>query len=385
MNKKMLIRNARVVSPGYDVPNAAVLVEDGMIAEIFVGGKADNAPACDCVYDAGGNTLVPGFIDVHCHGRAGFDFCDGDSDGMLAMCKSKLSEGVTSWLPTTLTLPEKDLTAALETAKKYAESGSPYAKVPGVHLEGPFINPACLGAQNPDFVRLPDIEEVKRLNSIYPVKKISYAVEVDGGTEFASQVLALGITPSCVHTKATYAQLKEAMQYGLNSLSHFCNQMTPLHHRDIGVVGAGFMEQELFIEMICDKIHLCADMIKLIFKIKRNDRIQLISDAMRASGMPDGNYTLGGLPVVVAEGAARLASNGALAGSVLNINTALKNVYEITGAPMSELIGCTSYNQAVCLGLEKLGRITPGYYADMTILDKDFNVVQTFVNGESKL
>ena len=137
--------------------------------------------------------------------------------------------------------------------------------------------------------------------------------------------------------------------------------------------------------MICDKIHLCADMVEFIYKFKRHDRIQLISDAMRASGMPDGDYTLGGLPVVVANGAARLASNGALAGSVLNINTALKNVYEITGLPLSEIIGCTSLNQAQNLGLEKIGRIAPGYFADMTVLDKDFNVVQTFVNGESKL
>lgn len=383
MSSKVLIRNARVISPGYDVENVSVFIENGIISQLFAGNQTP--PECDIVFDANGNMAVPGFIDVHCHGRAGFDFCDGDSEGLATMCKSKLSEGVTSWLPTTLTLPETDLAAALETAKKYTESGAPYARIPGVHLEGPFINPACLGAQNPDFVRTPDIEEVKRLNSIYPVKKISYAVEVEGGAEFAAEVLALGITPSCVHTKATYGEIKEAEKYGLNNLSHFCNQMTALHHRDIGVVGAGFMDQELFIEMICDKIHLCPDMINLIFKLKRHDRIQLISDAMRASGMPDGNYTLGGLPVVVAAGAARLASNGALAGSVLNINTALKNVYEITGLPLADIIGCTSWNQAQALGLEKVGRIAPGYYGDIVLLDKDFNVIQTFVGGESKL
>ncbi|MFA7183740.1 MAG: amidohydrolase family protein, partial [Victivallales bacterium] len=265
------------------------------------------------------------------------------------------------------------------------KSGKKGCKVPGVHLEGPFINPNCLGAQNPDYVRLPDIEEVKRLAKIFPVVKVSYAVEIEGGARFASQLLAEGITPSCVHSAAKYSEFKAAAENGLRNLSHFCNQMTGLHHRDIGLVGAGLAEKEVFIELICDTLHICPDMIKLLFDLKNTEKIQLITDAMRAAGMPDGEYTLGGLPVIVADDAARLKSNGALAGSTLEVCTALKNVFEITGKPLAELIKTTSWNQAQALGLEKLGRIEPGYFADIVILSDDFKPVKVFVNGELRL
>jgi N-acetylglucosamine-6-phosphate deacetylase len=294
----------------------------------------------------------------------------------------KLKEGVTTLLPTTLTLPEETLATSLKTAAEYVKSGVKGCKIPGVHLEGPYINPKCLGAQNPDFVRAPDIAEVKRLNDIFPVIKVSYAVEMPGAAEFSAELLAEGITPSCVHSAATYKQFLDGYNHGLRNLSHFCNQMTALHHRDIGLVGAGLAHDDVYIEFICDKLHICPDMIGLVFSIKGCDHIQLISDAMRASGMPDGDYTLGGLPVVVSDGAARLASNGALAGSTLQICQALKNVVEITDMPLSELIKTTSWNQACALRLKDLGRLESGYYADIAVLDYDFNVQMTLVNGE---
>jgi len=297
----------------------------------------------------------------------------------------KLKEGVTTLLPTTLTLNEEQLSASLETAAAYVKSGKKGCKIPGVHLEGPFINPNCLGAQNPDYVRLPDIEEVKRLAKIFPVCKVSYAPEVEGGAEFATQLIAEGVTPSAVHSAAKYSEFKEAAKHGLKNLSHFCNQMTGLHHRDIGLVGAGLVDKEVFIEVICDTLHICPDMIKLIFDLKDTEKIQLITDAMRAAGMPDGEYSLGGLAVIVADGAARLKSNGALAGSTLEICTALKNVAEITGKPLSELIKTTSWNQARSLGLDKHGKIEPGYFADIVFLSDGFKPTKVFVNGELRL
>ncbi|MBO5202978.1 MAG: amidohydrolase family protein, partial [Lentisphaeria bacterium] len=177
-------------------------------------------------------------------------------------------------------------------------------------------------------------------------------------------------------------QFQEGKAHGLVNLSHFCNQMTALHHRDIGLVGAGFYYDEVYIEFICDTLHICPDMISLVFQLKDIDHIQLITDAMRAAGMPEGEYTLGGLPVIVKDGAARLASNGALAGSTLQLCDALKNVYDITGIDLDVLVRTTSWNQARALGFEGIGKIEPGYFADIVVLDGDFKVKKTFVNGE---
>lgn len=375
-----LIKNARIISPDCDLANAAVLIADGVIKQIFASG--DELPAADEVVDIAGKMLVPGFIDVHTHGRSGYEFTDGDLEHLKTMCKDKLSEGVTSWLPTTLTLGNEALAKALQNAAEYTASGALGAKVPGVHLEGPYINEKCLGAQNPAFVRKPDIEEVKALDKIHKVLKVSYAVDVEGGNTFASELLANNITPSCVHSQATYKEFLAAYDHGLRNLSHFCNQMTALHHRDIGLVGAGLKHSEVYIEMICDKIHLCSDMIKLIFQLKDINHILLITDACQAAGMPDGEYEIGGLPLILKDGAARLASNGALAGSVLVMNKALKNVYEITGLPLSQLIKTTSYNQACSLGLSKVGKIEPGYCADLAVLDEEFEVCKVWVEGK---
>ena len=375
-----LIKNAHIISPDCDLANAAVLIADGVIKQIFADGDA--LPVADKTVDIAGKMLVPGFIDVHTHGRSGYEFTDGDYEHLQIMCKDKLSEGVTSWLPTTLTLGNEALAKALENAAEYAAGDSVGAKVPGVHLEGPYINEKCLGAQNPAYVRKPDIEEVKALDSIHKVLKVSYAVEVEGGSACASELLAAGITPSCVHSQASYKEFAAGYDHGLRNLSHFCNQMTALHHRDIGLVGAGLLHSEVYIEMICDKIHLCNDMIKLIFQLKDINHILLITDACQAAGMPDGEYEIGGLPLILKDGAARLASNGALAGSVLVMNKALKNVYEITGLPLSQLIKTTSWNQACSLGLSKLGRIEPGYCADLAVLDDEFEVCNVWVDGK---
>ena len=240
-----LFTNCRLVSPGVDLTGAAILVNDDKVQQVFTAG--DTLPAADKVIDLAGNMIVPGFIDVHCHGKSGMDFCDATDEAMTVLAKDKLAEGVTSYLPTTLTLPEDQLAAALKTAADYVASGAEGVKVPGVHLEGPFINPKCLGAQNPDYVVAPDMEMVKRLNAIFPVKKVSYAVEMEGGARFASDLISMGITPSCVHSAATYAQFLAAYDHGMRNLSHFCNQMTALHHRDIGLVGAGFANKDVSI------------------------------------------------------------------------------------------------------------------------------------------
>ena len=208
---KTLLKNCRLISPDTDLSAAAILIENDRISRIYSPG--DTLPDADKVIDLGGDMAMPGFIDVHCHGRSGLDFSDATLEAVTAMGVDKLKEGVTTLLPTTLTLPEETLAASLKTAAEYVNTGVKGCKIPGVHLEGPFINPKCLGAQNPDYVRKPDIEEVKRLDAIFPVLKVSYAVEMPGAAEFSAELLAEGITPSCVHSAATYRQFLDGYDF----------------------------------------------------------------------------------------------------------------------------------------------------------------------------
>ena len=372
-----LIKNAHIVSPDMEIACGSLLIEDDKIVSVAAGETA--APAGAKIIDAAGKMVLPGFIDVHCHGRNNFDFCDGSAEGVQLIAKNKLAEGVTTLLPTTLTVSEEQLTAALDSIAKCDQSRS--CRIPGVHLEGPYINPKCAGAQNPAFVRLPDAAEVDRLNAVFPVKKITYALEMTGGVEFTSAMLMRGITPSCTHSGAKYSDFALAHQAGLRNLSHFCNQMTPLHHRDIGLVGAGLLHLDVYAELICDKLHISPEMIKLVFQTKGAEHVILITDAMRAAGMPDGEYDLGGLPVLVAGGAARLKEGGALAGSTLQLATAFKNVVEVTGLPLKEAVKATSLSAAMSLKLFDRGRLEPGYLADIVLLDDDFNVCNTLVGG----
>lgn len=385
---KGLIKNAYIVSPGYEFDGGAIIIENDKIVKVLQPGTPLPTDA-DWVYDAEGHLVMPGFIDVHTHGAAGVDVCDADDPTAIeTISKAKLAEGCTSWCPTTLTVPEDQLVKALENVAAYRKNEC-YSKILGVHLEGPFINPSCCGAQNPAYLRKPNIDEVKKLHAITPVCQISYAPEgeVGDGAGFARECLEMGIVPSAGHTKCSYTEFKAIYASGLRHLTHFCNQMTPLHHRDIGLVGAGLLLDDLRAEMICDKIHLCPDMIDLAFQTKDIESILLITDSMRASHMPDGPSSLGGLDVIVKDGAARLASNGALAGSILKMNVALKNVWEVTGMPLNVLVKTTSYNQALEHGLEdKLGCIEPGYTADIAVLDDEsFAVKAVFVNGEKRL
>ncbi len=376
------ITNAHLITPDFELKGATLTLEAGRIRSVATDANA--LPAGATTFDAAGKFVMPGFIDVHCHGAVGYEVTGPDSTGVGKIAAAKLKEGVTAFCPTTLTLPEEQLAASMRHIEAY-RLAPVAAKVIGTHLEGPFINPNCTGAQNPAFLRDPDIGEVLRLNAISPVALVTYAIEMEGALKFTEELTKAGIRGSCAHSEATYAQFKEAMPLGLKRLTHFCNQMTKLHHREIGLVGAGLLEDDVTIEMICDKIHLSPDMMRLAFHTKSIDRIQLITDAMEAAALPDGDYQLGGLAVVVSDGAARLKSNGALAGSTLLLNNALRNVVEVTGTPLIEAIKTTSLNQALDLGVPDVGRLEAGYLADIAVLDSNFKVAAVFVEGERRL
>ena len=376
---KTLILNARLVSPDLDMPGGALLIENGRIAALLAPGEAP--PAADAVMDAGGRTVMPGFIDIHSHGADGHDVCDNSLEAIRHIARRKLQEGVTTWLPTTLTQPRERLEEIAGKCAAYMAAPD-FCRVPGLHVEGPFINAAMAGAQNPQFVRPPDFSELARLHAIAPVRIVSLAPELDGALDFIRRATAAGIVCSAAHTAASAERIAEARQAGLRHLTHFCNAMSPLHHRGIGAVGAGLLDDTLRLEVICDGIHLCPDMLRLVFKLVPIGRLMMITDSMAASWLDRGEVKLGGLDVIVENGRAVLKDGGALAGSALRFNEGVRIVAETTGLPLQQVVKATSWNQARALGLDGFGKLEAGHHADLVVLDADFSVRRTIVGGE---
>ena len=385
---KTIIVNAHVISPDLDLPNATIVIDGLKIKSVSSKKVAAKADKNTTVVDVKGQYVMPGFIDVHTHGAQTFDFCDSDPQAIFRLAEGKLQEGVTTFLPTTLTVSHEELMTCAKNARNYVDAGSPYAKVPGIHLEGPFINVKCCGAQNPAYVRKPSLKEVKEINKVFPVKQISYAVETEGGAKFAKDMLKMGVVPSCGHTGAKMKDLMPAYKNGLRHMTHFCNQMTPLHHREIGMVGAGFLIEDLNTEVICDKIHLCPDMLNLIFTRRNLAHVQMITDSLSCSHCEDGYaFSMGGLEVKFMNGEARLVKGGNLAGSTLWMGNGLKNVHEVTGLPLKDLVRTTSWNQAIEQGWgEELGKVEKGYTADLVVINpRTWKPSAVFVDGVQKI
>ncbi|MEG0615325.1 MAG: N-acetylglucosamine-6-phosphate deacetylase, partial [Oscillospiraceae bacterium] len=307
----MLIKNAKVLTDDFKFSDVDVRIENGKIAEI---GK--NISGED-VIDANGQYLVPGFIDVHTHGCVGFDGCDGDIDGYEKMSEFYASKGVTSFLLTTMTLAKSQLCDILSKISKFIDSEQGLSYSHGVYLEGPFINPVKKGAQAGEFIIKPDFKDFEEMNTAAngKIKVVVVAPEVEG-IDFIKQASKV-CSVSIAHTSASYETAIEAINSGVTDITHLFNAMPPFHHREPGVIGAAF-DSNVFMEMICDGIHLHPSIIRTTFKVD-SDRVVLISDSMRAAGMPDGDYSLGGQAVMVHDNKALLA-DGTLAGSVSNIN-----------------------------------------------------------------
>ncbi len=325
--------------------------------------------------------IVPGFIDQHIHGVGGYDVMDDNSEAILNMSNLLPQEGTTSFLATTMTCSLDDIRRSLKFSKE-AMSIASGAKVQGVHLEGPFISSDYLGAQNPNYLQKLDTNLINELNQDGIIKMITYAPEYDTNNEFLKELVKHNITPSVGHSGASCDCVTNAINDGLKCITHFHNAQSGHHHRDPGVVTAGFLS-DINVELIVDKIHISEPTLKMIDHTKSNDQIILVTDAISAKCMKDGDYELGGQKVIKKGGEARL-ENGALAGSVLRLIDGVKNYHEVTDRKLAEVINLVTINPARNLKLENIGQIKEGYYFDITVLDENLDVCQTFVNGEVK-
>ena len=373
----MILKNAQLISPGLTEECGFVQIDNGSITQV---GRVSELPDGSEGIDLEGNYLLPGFIDIHAHGADGCDVCDASANSLQHIAEKKLAEGVTTWLPTTLTQPKEKLREIVQTIADWADSAP--LRVPGTHLEGPFINREQAGAQNPEFVRPADPAELRELHEIFPACILSLAPELPGGLNLVREARSLGIIASAAHTKASYDEIMEAMGFGLNHLTHYGNAMTGLHHREIGVIGAGLIEDGLKIELIADGVHLAPEMLQLVFEKIKTKRLMLITDSVAASWKEDGEMELGGLEVIIEDSMARLKSNGALAGSTLQYPVGLRHIHELTRLPLHELVETTSWNQARTLGLTDRGKLEAGFLADLVVLNEHFEVQATYLGGE---
>lgn len=373
------LKNVSVYVAGRGVIKTNVGFDGGKIA--YIG---DDDCGIESLFETDG-VVLPGFIDEHIHGAGGADTMDATEEALQTISEYVAREGTTGFLATTMTQSKENISAALANVRKVKEKGEyKGAEILGVHLEGPFISPKHVGAQPLEYVAKPSADAFDEYNALSGgnVKIVTLAPEVDGGVELIKHLKKTSVVASIGHTGATYADVENAVKAGASNVTHTYNAQTGLHHREAGVVGAAMLFNELNCEMICDTIHVSVPAIKIFIKNKPLDKFTLITDAMRAKGMPDGLSELGGQQVFVKNGEARLA-DGTLAGSVLKMNVAVKNLVEKAGVPFTQAVDYASANPAKNLGLfSERGSIEVGKRADLTVLDKDYNVLYTVVGGE---
>ncbi|MGL5348919.1 MAG: N-acetylglucosamine-6-phosphate deacetylase [Peptostreptococcaceae bacterium] len=368
------IINGKIVKQNEIVENK-VLVFDNKILDI-----CDNVPENCEVIDAKGMYVSPGLIDIHIHGSKGSDVMDNTLEDINTISSSIAESGVTGYLPTTMSMNQGKIQKAFEVIKEAMGNENKGAKILGVHVEGPFINITYKGAQNSKYIVKPDYNLIKDYTDI--IKVISMAPEVDDNFEFITKVKnETGITISICHSSATYKEATAAIEKGVSNITHLFNGMSPLNHREPGVVGAAFAT-DVFTEIIADTIHVNKDVFQIVLNNKGKERVVLITDSMRAAAMEDGEYELGGQPVFVKDNSARL-ENGSLAGSVLTLNRAVQNFYENTKLELHEAINLASINPAKSINVDDTkGSLEVGKDADIAIFDNDMNCYLTIVEGQ---
>lgn len=376
MQNNLVIINAKIVIIDRVIENGYVVVENGKISSIKEGKYVGN----DMVFDAKGQILMPGFIDIHVHGSCGIDFMDAQEKDYETISKSMYAEGVTTFLATTLTSDHESMLNVCKIVNSVKENTP---NLGGIHFEGPYINAKHKGAQNEAFIRDPSVEELREYIKVSGsnVRYISMAPEKNGAMEFIEFASKNGVTCSAGHTDATFDDVEKAIKYGLTNTTHTHNAMTGHHHRNPGVVTAAFYFDELFTECICDGIHVCQNSLKTMYKIVGPDRFIIITDALKIKHSDMDTFQLFGLDCVRRDGAAYLTS-GPLAGSLLTLDQGVRNIRKWTGASLVDLAKISSKNAAKSLHFDDRGEIKVGNLADFVLLDNELNLMATFKLGE---
>ena len=336
------------------------------------------------VLDYSGYEIAPGFVDTHIHGFAGADVMDNKEESLATMSRELLSAGVTSFLPTGLTASFETLNKVCQTTAKFAgkETG---ARIQGLFFEGPYFTEKYKGAQNPSYMRNPSTSELDQwlASSKGLLKKIALAPEREGTAEFISYACKRGVVVALGHSDATYQEAVEAVEAGASVWVHAYNGMRGLNHREPGMVGAVYNIPNTYAELICDGYHVHICVCDILLHQKRPDHVVLITDCMSAGGQPDGDYMLGEYPVTVENGTARLKSNGALAGSILQLKDGVKNIVDWGLVSKADAIMMASFIPAISVGIDDVcGQIKEGHLADFIVLDKEMNLRATYLAGK---
>ena len=370
----MKLKNVDVITLNEVLKKQTVTIENGRFSTITPTVESDTGE------DASGLMMVPGFMDLHQHGTEGFDMMDGDPKSIEAISQRLLKEGTTRFLATTMTMDEASILNALKSYPKAKPKG---ALPLGIHLEGPYISKSFPGAQDPNQIVQGTKEQFERFQAAcdHAIKIVTLAPEAQEEA-FMDYLLDSGIVISMGHSAATEADVEAALKKGIHRVTHCYNAMSKLHHRDLGLVGMTLLYDDIEAELIADRIHTSDKAIQLLLKYKK-DKLILITDGMRAKGLPDGIYDLGGQSITVKEGAARLDS-GVLAGSILTLNQAFKNIMTL-GEDLVKTVRMLSYNPAKSLSLDhEIGQIKSGYIADFSLIDSEFNIQKVAVEGVIK-
>lgn len=381
----MIIDHVKVFTEDKKFTDGGIVIKNGTIEQVYTEGKRPQTE--DEVLDGKGMYAIPGLIDLHFHGCKGDDFCDGSRDAIARIAEYEASVGVTAIAPATMTLPVEELEQILRVAAEYKKG--PHSKKEadfvGINMEGPFISPAKKGAQDERNIIPCDVKVCERFLEVSEglVKFMGIAPEKSENAVSFIEAVKDKVNVSLAHTNADYDTAMAAFNAGADHAVHLYNAMPAFTHRAPGVIGAVYDSKHVMAEIICDGVHIHPAAVRATFEMMGEDRMILISDSIRAVGMPDGSYTLGGLDVNVVGNRATLASDGAIAGSVTNLMDCMKTAVKTMNIPLETAVACATINPAKSLGIDaEYGSIRAGKKAHIVLMDQELNVQQVIKDGE---